>query len=136
MLDDGASRLSRFSPGGGKRKDAQTTHLPHPSISCLCFPRYIQTTVKSVQCTWQRVQLRLVSTWESHTRSMSKQIRWGGAQTSSLWAVSRTASAADDNVNQPGWSHSRNTQTLHSSSLSASVQPVKGDTCLHTRHHG
>ena len=78
MLDDGASRLSRFSPGGGKRKDAQTTHLPHPSISCLCFPRYIQTTVKSVQCTWQRVQLRLVSTWESHTRSMSKQIRWGG----------------------------------------------------------
>lgn len=52
--------------------------------------------MKALQYAWQRVQLRLVATWESYTRSMSKQIRWkeagggqAGEETSSLWAVSR-----------------------------------------------
>lgn len=73
-FDDGASQMSSAGP---MFEDGQSTHLRCQSVSCLYFTCYIETIVKSTQCTWQRVQLRLAATWESYTRSMSRE-RPGG----------------------------------------------------------
>lgn len=97
-------------------EEAHSTHLCYQSVSWLHFACCIEPMEESVLYTWQRVQLRLAATWESYTRKMSKQIRWKeAADFQSLGCFQESGlrfSAAEDNVDQAGWSHSRSTQTL------------------------
>lgn len=71
------SHSSRFPSKGGKRDKLEiwAKHSSMLSVSYLSFTCYIETIVKSTQCTWQRVQLRIAATRESYT-SKSQQIRW------------------------------------------------------------
>ncbi len=76
----------------GKFEDTQSTHLCYQSPHCT-----IETTVEFVQYTWQRVQLRLVPTWENYTVREVWVNRSGGKrpQTSRrLCAVSRSPAVA------------------------------------------